>query len=99
MLWWNFVEIGRVAHRFAAIVHKGLRFHEDAAAAFNGNVGHNGFEFDAVNLHAELLREQIHAEKARIVAGEFIFWPGIAKPNDQKFRRTGRGTIRFPLFK
>ena len=73
--------------------HLPARLHKDAAAALDCNIGHNGFEFDAVNPHAELLREQVDAEKARIVAGEFIFWPGIAEAHDQKFRCAGGGRI------
>ena len=61
MLRRDFVEIGRVADSLAAVVHKGLRLHQKAAPVFYCNVGHDGFEFDPVDFHAELLCEQVDA--------------------------------------
>ena len=81
----NLVERGYVAHRLAGVVHECLGFCKNAAFAANFRVAYEGVELQAVYFYIVLLREKIEAEKAGIVAGEFIFLARVAEPDYQKF--------------
>ena len=83
----NLVERGYVAHRLAGVVHECLGLCENAALAANFRVAYEGVELQAVYFYIVLLREEIEAEKASIVAGKFIFLARVAEPDYQKFGR------------
>ena len=81
----DFVERGYVAHRLAGVVHESLGLGENAAFAAYLRIAYKGVKLQAVYLYAVLLREEIEAEKARVVAGEFIFLARVAESDYQKF--------------
>ncbi len=75
----DFVEIGKLDDGAAGIVIEGLGFDEDLVAVFEPEGVVFGF------LPGEIVDFgiKIKSEKAKIVAGEVVFWAGVAKADDE----------------
>ena len=83
----NFVELRSLMDGFAGEVHIGLGLHHQALLAPEADDVIGRFELHFVQFHVQLFRQQIHREKAHIVAGVLIFLAGIAQAHDEPVHR------------
>ena len=83
----NFVELRSLTDGFAGEVHIGLGLHHQALLAPEADDVIGRLELHFVQFHVQLFRQQIHREKAHIVAGVLIFLAGIAQAHDEPVHR------------
>ena len=83
------IEGGCLPDRFAAVIHKGLRLHQQALDPAEREGGGHSLELYLVYLNAVFVGKQVGKEEARVVAGQFILLAGVAKPHDDEFGRAG----------
>ena len=87
----DLVELHCLPHRLAGEVHIRLGLHHQALGPGEGDDVIGGFELDLVQLHPRLLRQQVHGEKAHVVAGVLILGPGISQAHHQPVHGGGFG--------
>jgi hypothetical protein len=78
----NLIKICCVAYCLTAEIHKGLRFEKKTSSAFDSAFAYKGFELELVDFNAVFLGENVYADKACIMAGEFILLSGVAQTNN-----------------
>ncbi|MPN51005.1 hypothetical protein SDC9_198646 [bioreactor metagenome] len=82
----NFIKVRGFAHRLTAVVHIGLRHHQNAPMPRDGRVPGEGFEAYTVDFYMVFEREGFQKKKARVVACKGVFFAGIAQPDNKEFR-------------
>ena len=78
MIGGDLIELHRLMDGFAGEVHIGLGLHHQALLAPEADDVIGRFELHFVQFHVQLLRQQVHREKAHVVAGMLILLTGVS---------------------
>ena len=84
----DLIELHRLMDSLTGKVHISLRLHHQTLLPAEANDVVGGLEFHLIELHVQLLRQQVHREKAHVVAGMLILLAGIAQAHDEPVHRS-----------
>ena len=84
MLGRDLVEIHRLGDCLTAEIHEGGRLHQQASLAADRRFADGGFEFDLIDLRAELFGDIVDGDEARVVTGALVLLAGIAETDNDE---------------
>ena len=88
MIGGDLIELHRLMDSLTGKVHISLRLHHQALLAPEADDVIGRFELHFVQFHVQLFRQQIHREKAHVVAGMLILLAGVAQAHDKPVHRS-----------
>ncbi len=76
----DFIEIQYIPHRFAGIVHKGLRLDKQHPHSVYNAVAVKRLEFELFDVAADFVGQSVDEHETDVVTGQLIFSPGFPSP-------------------